>query len=343
MFSGITITCFAASYAVSLVGEISRLFFRAPIRLFVIVGFAAAGLVAHTIYLGALARAESMADHPIVPLSSWYDWCLLAAWILAGVYLFATLRRLENALGVFLLPLVLALIGLAVLNRESPPFPHADALRYWRWAHGMALLLGTVVVTLGLAAGVMYLVQSYRLKHKLPPRSGFKLPSLETLQKANRRSLVVSTALLGVGLLAGIVLNLEARRVPWTNPVVVSSSVLLAWLVAVTCFESFYKPARQGRKVAYLTLANFIFLAMALGLVLYSQHASREQLDDVPQPTPDQEVRISSAGGQLTAHVNSGQVMPLIPPPRFAAATSTPRIDDDRARSLHLRSREVLG
>jgi len=277
MFSGITITCFAASYAVSLIGEISRLFFRAPVRMFVIVGFTAAGLFAHTIYLAAQARAESLAEQPIVPLSSWHDWCLLAAWILAAFYLGATLRRMENALGVFILPLVLALIGLAVLNRNSPPFPHADALAYWRGVHGVALLLGTVVVTLGLVAGVMYLVQSYRLKHKLPPRRGFRLPSLETLQKSNRRALLISTALLSVGLLSGIVLNLEARRVPWTNPVVVSSTVLLGWLVAVTGFESFYKPARQGRKVAYLTLASFIFLAMALGLVLYSQHASAER------------------------------------------------------------------
>jgi ABC-type uncharacterized transport system permease subunit len=291
MFSGITITCFAASYAVSLLGEISRLFFRAPVRMFVIVGFAAAGLFAHTIYLVALARAESLAEQRVVPLSSWFDWCLLAAWILAAFYLLVTLRRLEIAIGVFLLPLVLALIGLAVLNRHSPPFPHADALAYWRWAHGIALLLGTVAVTLGLAAGIMYLVQSYRLKHKLPPRRGFQLPSLERLQKANRRALVVSTVLLGVGLLSGMVLNLAARRVPWTDPVVVSSTVLLAWLVTMTCFESFYKPARQGRKVAYLTLASFIFLALALGLVLYSQHASTERPTSA-RPT----------GTRLTAH-----------------------------------------
>jgi ABC-type uncharacterized transport system permease subunit len=215
-----------------------------------------------------------------VPLSSWYDWCLLASWILAAFYLFAVLRRLEFAVGLFLLPLVLALIGLAVLNRHSPPFPHADALAYWRWIHGIALLLGTVVVTLGLAAGVMYLVQSYRLKQKLPPRRGFQLPSLETLQKANQRALLVSTALMAGGLLSGIVLNLEARRVPWTNPVVVSSAVLLGWLVAATAFEAFYKPARQGRKVAYLTLASFIFLALALGLVLLGQHASSGRSDE---------------------------------------------------------------
>ena len=47
MLSGITITCFAASYAVSLGLEVSRLFFRVIIRFPVLVGFAMAGLFAH--------------------------------------------------------------------------------------------------------------------------------------------------------------------------------------------------------------------------------------------------------------------------------------------------------
>lgn len=277
MFSGITITCFAASYTVSLIGEVSRLFFRAPVRMFVIVGFTVAGLFAHTLYLIAQARAETLAEGNLVPLSSWHDWCLIAGWILAAVYLVLTLRRLENSVGLFLLPLVLALVGLAVLNRDAPHFPRADALAYWRWVHGFALLFGTVVVTLGFAAGVMYLIQSYRLKHKLPPRRGFKLPSLEALQNANRRALLISTAFMGVGLLSGMVMNLSARRVAWNDPVIVSSAVLLGWLALASLFESFYKPARAGRKVAYLTLASFIFLALALGFVLFGRHASAER------------------------------------------------------------------
>ena len=44
----------------------------------------------------------------------------------------------------------------------------------------------------------------------------------------------------------------------------------------VLVFESVYKPARQGRKVAYLTLASFVFLALVLGIVLLgpSRHAN---------------------------------------------------------------------
>jgi cell division protein FtsW (lipid II flippase) len=153
----------------------------------------------------------------------------------------------------------------------------------------------------------MYLAQSYRLKNKLPPREGFRLPSLEWLQRSSEGSLVVSSSLLAIGLLAGIVLNLiqhgyRSDALPWTDPVVVSSGVLLLWLVIVLVFSFLYKPARQGRKVAYLTFASFVFLLMVLVIVLTgnTRHAGSAKVHlrltqswfDIPsratsQPTED--------------------------------------------------------
>ena len=83
MLSGISITCFAASYAVTLVLEVSRLFFRLPIRWIVMILFAAAGLFAHTVYLSTLTRQE-LQGTDVTPLATWYDWCLVAAWVLAA-------------------------------------------------------------------------------------------------------------------------------------------------------------------------------------------------------------------------------------------------------------------
>ncbi len=276
MLSGISMTCFASSYAVTLVLEVSRLFFRLPVRWLVMILFAAAGLFAHTVYLSTLARQElQRAD--VAPLASWYDWCLVAAWVVAVTYLGLAVRRPSNTVGIFLLPLVLALIGTGYAVRQLPPFAHTQAQSYWSVLHGGVLMLGTVAAALGFAAGIMYLLQSYRLKRKLAPRLGFRLPTLEWLQTFNRRSLLVSTFLLGLGLLAGLALNLirhsaHERTVPWTDPVIIASGVLFVWLVVALLFESLYKPARQGRKVAYLTLASFVFLGLALCLVLVGGH-----------------------------------------------------------------------
>jgi ABC-type uncharacterized transport system permease subunit len=140
----------------------------------------------------------------------------------------------------------------------------------------MTLLLGTVVVSLGFAAGVMYLVQDRRLRLKRPVSGRLRLPSLEWLDRVNGRALVVSALLLSLGVLSGVVLNtINHRRdagaaFAWNDPVVWTSGLLLAWLVAVSVFGAVYKPARAGRKVAYLTLGSFAFLVMVLAVLLFA-------------------------------------------------------------------------
>ncbi|MCH2128264.1 MAG: cytochrome C assembly protein [Pirellulaceae bacterium] len=276
MFSGISLLCFTACYVVSLFLEGTRLLFQAGARFALIFGFAAAGLFAHSIYLIVRAQHE-MADG--LPLSSWYDWCLVVSWTLAAGYLLFTVYRPRVALGLFVLPLVLGLIVVAWAWRELPPFSQSEATRGWGTIHGVALLLGTVVVALGFVAGSMYLVQASRLKRKLPPRHGLELPSLEWLQAANVHCLVVSSCLLVLGVVSGVILNLvksvnEISTTPWSGSVVWGSGILLSWQFAAILFNRFYKPARQGKKIAYLTVASFIFVALAVGMALLTRHGS---------------------------------------------------------------------
>ncbi len=235
----------------------------------------AVGLTVHTVHL--VLRA--LQDSSVAPLSSWYDWYLMAGWLLAAATIGLEMRRNASSLGIFFLPLVLAAMGAAFFARDLAPFPLDSARPIWSIVHGGSLLMGTVVVALGFVAGIMYLVQSYRLKHKVAVQDGFRLPSLEWLQRINGRSLLVSTCLVGVGMLSGVVLNVikngSRENFPWSDPAVYSSAILFAWLLTANLFELFYKPARQGRKVAYLTLASFIFLGLVLAVVKFapSQHA----------------------------------------------------------------------
>lgn len=263
--SGISLVCFSASYAVALALEISRLFFRMPVRLMFIIGFTSAGLVAHTLYL--MHRAQTAAAG--LPLSTWYDWYLMAAWILAATYLAILVRKPQTNVGIFMLPIVEVLIAVAFSFQNYQPFPRGQAVQIWGMAHGLMLLLGTVSLSIGFVAGLMYLVQSYRLKHKLPPRPGLKLPSLEWLQSVNRQALGYSSFCIFLGVVAGIILNIVRSgksQVPWTDPIIITSELLLIWLLSASAFEWLYKPAQQGRKVAYLTVASFVFLALIMVL-----------------------------------------------------------------------------
>jgi hypothetical protein len=281
MLSQVHVVCFFTSYAIALGLEISRLFFRMPVRLVVMIGFAAMGVALQSAYLMHRAAIGTM------PLSSWHDWHLIASWILAVTYLGLVATRPQTNVGVFLLPVVLILTAVAWSFPPTESFPRAAARQMWGMAHGLMLLLGTVTVSLGFVAGLMYLVQSWRLKHHVPPQVGLKLPSLEWLQKINKQSLIYSSCFIALGLMAGIILNaIDSERgkpdLPWNDTVVVSSTILLVWLLAATMFEWLYKPAQQGRKVAYLTVASFVFLAVVMAMVLAgsSQHSRPREIQN---------------------------------------------------------------
>jgi ABC-type uncharacterized transport system permease subunit len=282
MLSGVSTLCFAASYAVALALEISRLLFRSGVRGAVLIGFAAAGLVAHTAFLYDRAVHEAGA-----PLSSEQDWFLVAAWVLVVVYLHLAILHPKVPFGLFLLPLALALVGAARFLAKTQPLARRPASEIWGAIHGVSIVLAAVAVLVGFVAGLMYLGQVRRLKYKRPPAGRLRLPSLEWLQWTNSRAIVVSLLMLGLGVLSGMILNRinaddATRRLPWNDPVVLSTWLLFVWLLAAVVLSALHRPARAGRNVAYLTVASFVFLAilLAVGLLADSRHWGRGKNDE---------------------------------------------------------------
>ena len=274
MDSGINLVCFVSCYAIALLLELPGRWSRFKHRQLVCLLAASAGVITHTAYLGQ--RAAAM---PLAPLASHHDWSLLAAWLLAVIYVGSLFYHSRSSLGAFLLPAVLALIGVSWFA-TTEPIASFEAPRVWGLVHGVFLLLGTVAVMLGFLAGLMYLLQSSRLKHKTSG-GGLRLPSLEWLERINSRALGAAALLVGGGFVTGILsrLALENERglLPWDDPVVLSLSAMLIWLIVAELFRLIYPAARQGRKVAYLTIAAFVFLLLVLASVTWSDslHSSR--------------------------------------------------------------------
>ena len=286
MLSGIQVFCFSACYAIALALELASLRLRFPVARLLIVLTGGLGFAAHTWYLGERAAAQTTS-----PLASPADWYLLAAWVLAAVYLYVAFYHPRSAMGLFVLPALLLLIGGSQLASEEAIAP-TRASRIWSLVHGTCLLLGTVSVIVGFLAGIMYLLQSHRLKRKLPPLRGFQLPSLEWLERVNSRTLAISVLLFGAGFGSGLLLSrIEHQGQPgyvaWNDPVVVSLALMVGWLVVAEVFRLLYPAARRGRKVAYLTLAAFVFLVLTLAslLVQSSIHGPDQRAARSPLPS----------------------------------------------------------
>ncbi len=284
----ISVTCFFTSYLVVLVLELLRVLGRIPGRALLVIAMTAIGLFTHVTFLMLQASAEAEAVGTGL-FATWSDWSLLIALGLAICFLILYLRRPDTIVSFFFLPCVLALIGLSLLLRDLAPFSRSEAVELWRSIHGISMTAGSIAVLIGFIAGVMYLVQSWRLKHKRAG-SSFRLPTLESLGKLNRRCLVTSTAAVAAGLVAGVVMNLNRfGHVGWTDGGVLLSVLLFVWLAVATSVEYFYEPASHGRKAVYLTLASLGFLVLAMIGVLSGSHG-----ESVNDPVPPANVELST-------------------------------------------------
>ncbi len=283
MLSGVSVTCFLFSYLVVLVVEASRSLIKIPGRNLILIGMLVAGLIAHSIFLvNQFSLEDAQVGRPQL-LANWFQWTVVGAWGLALACLILTLRDPNRSTGLFVIPLILVLIGVGQLLRDSEPFPVETTINVWRVIHGVSWLVGTMFICLGMAFGIMYLVQSYRLKNKRRSSEHFKLSTLEFLQSMNRLSLFSSAVALAVGLLSGIVLNLGREGyVSWFSGDILITCGLFASALTASVLEIVSRGSLGGRRSAYLAIANFVILMLVMGIVLVSSHGQPDRVSNRP-------------------------------------------------------------
>lgn len=266
----LSLTAMMTAYVLAILFDLARVLHRAEFWVWGSTALVAYGWFTHTLDLGG--RFADAWERGGSPVSNWSHWCLAIAWVLVGCDLFLKLRRPATAWGVFLLPLAIAYLAAAWRIPAGDGFQTPRA--YWLLAltHGGLLLAAAIFVSIGFAGGVMYLMQARRLKLKVAASRWPRLPSLEWLWWWNERLLVLSVVCLLSGLGAGIAMNVaspqrEAQPIPWHEPLVWASILMMIWVVTVAVFHGFYPPARLGNKVAYLTVASFFLFALLLWIV----------------------------------------------------------------------------
>lgn len=273
--------CFLFSYAFALVAEMSRLAWRNRISHWVMLGLTTAGLVAQTIYL--LLRFQQTRLPPL--LSSMQDWLLVLAWLAVLIYLIVALLDRELAIGLIVLPLVVAMVIASQSVPDASPDDLVNVSRNWTMLHVSLLVFGIAGILMGLVSGLMYLWQHYRLKHRQTMQPGLTLPSLERLERFTRLAILVSVPLLTLGMVLGVVLVLQkhdgstAQRV-LGDPIIIGSGV--CWLLMTGVFVWLLsKRGEPGRKVAWLTVWSCGFLllttiaAQMLTRVTHSIHSGK--------------------------------------------------------------------
>jgi ABC-type transport system involved in cytochrome c biogenesis permease subunit len=256
----ITVFCFAASYGLAMLLELVQVARPRRWLRYTALATCGAGLIAHSLYL--------IAKKP--PLASQSGSLLTLAWILAVYSFFGSLHHRRLAWALFVLPVALGLILLAVLS-GAPSSPDADSWNLfslngdevWRQLHVALFVLASVGICVAFVASCMFLVQAARLKNKNLAGGGMRLLSQERLETTQRRALGVAFPLLTAGLLLSLMRMLQSGvPLSWTDPRILSTLIL--WLVFAVLVCLRLGAHLRGRRSALLTIVTFALLLLSL-------------------------------------------------------------------------------
>ncbi len=258
----VSLICFLCSYLVALALELTQFVRRTTAARIGTLLFGVAGFVAHTTYL--LGRSQL---HDLPPLlSSTYDWMLVSAWLAMALYLGVQLWSPKLSLGIFAIPIVLMLIGVAPFTSRVP-IPQVSQMRWWSMLHASLWSIGILGILLACLASLMYLVQHYRLKSKQVELPALHLLSLERLSRINWWLVVVSVPLQTLGMATGLWMIYLSKK--GEHPVdLLSSTVVInavMWVVMALLFGWMLGAKNPtGRLVAFRTILGCLFMVLTL-------------------------------------------------------------------------------
>lgn len=285
----VNLTCFLLTYLVALVAEVMQLV-RSRSRVLQTTVFVAAlvGLVAHSAYL--IARFQSSGLPPLVGSS--HDWLLVVAW-LGVVVLLLLLCRTKSSQAIFLLPIVVALIFLAIRVNATPSATERTDSYWWIMLHASSLAVGIGLVVSATGSALMYLLQYRKLHGRFIWVNRLRLPSLERLTFINYWLVLACYPLLTTGLFTGFVLAAKALKgndLLWREPIVWGT--IFMWLM-MTVHMLWLSPKNDqtGLMVARRTfLASLLMLLTIFGLTFVTGEIHSEsgpaEVSDTLEITP---------------------------------------------------------
>jgi len=230
-----------------------------------------AAALAHTFIIGMETMQAGQ-----VPVEGATSAISMFVWLLAVAYLYTEVTTDERAMGVFILPLLIALQAIPALKADTEV--RSSVLRGWLFGlHVSSLLFAYASFALAFVIGITYVLLFKEIKTKHLGLFYARLPSLQILDLMNQRAIVVGWVFLTVGLLAGAVFAVQARvsdaGVAQVQAMSLADPKIFVAIVcwAVYSFELF--AARRigwgGRRTAYLSAFGFAIVLLNFVPVSY--------------------------------------------------------------------------
>ncbi len=229
-----------------------------------------AGFAGHTVYL--VSRWIS-SGHP--PMANLHESLSFLAWSLVAAFLLLQFASKVKSLGAFVTPMATVIMAAAATQSGAivslPP-----ALRsVWLPIHASICLVADAVFILAFCISVMYLLQERQIKSKKLGGLFQRLPSLDSLDRMNRRCISFGFPLLTVGIVTGSIWAEQAWGAYWSwDPKETWS--LITWFLYAALIHQRLTVGWRGRRAAIMTIFAFaalVFTFLGVSLLLPGAHS----------------------------------------------------------------------
>jgi cytochrome c-type biogenesis protein CcsB len=209
-----------------------------------------------------------------IPANTLNETLLIAAWALAGVFLWVRFRYRLKILGVCAAPVAAFLMAM-VSSLPREPVPAQTIFKsFWLYLHILGVFIGEAFFALACGLAILYLIHQNAIKTKTRGFFYKRLPPLELLDLTGYACTTVGFILLTLGLIAGFVYARTTWGKLWSwDPKEVWS--IITWGIYAALLHQRLTVGWRGRRSAIMAILGFavvLFTFLGVNFLLQGHH-----------------------------------------------------------------------
>lgn len=216
------------------------------------------GFAAHTMWIGTICARTG---HP--PITNLPEAASFVAWVVFAIELALWIRYRVYAASFFVYPLVLLLLTVSAVVGESFTVLDPQLRSNVFTLHLLMSTLGSAGLFIGLAFGLLALLQDRALKNKTRGRLWEWIPSLDVCKNVSYRALAIGFSVFTVGLIAGIVWSVRTS-VGLADVRVKQVAAITAWILFAILLQSYVANTYRRKRMLFVSAGAFVAIVVAI-------------------------------------------------------------------------------
>lgn len=216
------------------------------------------GFAAHTMWIGTICARTG---HP--PITNLSEAASFIAWVVFAVELALWIRYRIYAAAFFVYPLVLLLLTLSAVVGANIAVLDPELESNLFTAHLLLSTVGVAGLLIGLAFGLLAMLQDRALKNKTRGRLWEWIPSLAVCKSISYRSLAIGFSIYTMGLLAGVLWSYRTNA-ELISPDVKQIGAVTAWILFAVILQSYVSNTYRRKRMLFVSAGAFVAIVVAM-------------------------------------------------------------------------------